>query len=275
MASQEIFQDCYRGRQTALHHMSYMRMAKVLLTLDLLQKAGIPLEGKAVFDYGFGAGTFFRYCPTNTRLSGVEIDPQNVEAVKAMLAKRGYRDLRLEIIEIDAWEQHPLLQQKHDVVLCSHVLEHLPDPASFLRRIRECLADRGSLVGLVPLNERRPNPHHVQTVDAATIRHWAEQAGLKVTCYIEADPWTYWVQPLYTFDSSLSHKLAQAISLLLGLPATALGHRLWRLIGRAFAALTFSRPTQAAFVLERNDPSQTTPPSILDLERRHAHAVKH
>ena len=261
MASQEIFQDCYRGRQTALHHMSYMRMAKVLLALDLLERAGIPLEGKAVFDYGFGAGTFFRYCPMNARLFGVEVDPQNVEAVKAMLFEHGYRNVRLEAIEIGAWEQHPLLRQKHDVVLCSHVLEHLPDPVSFLRRIRECLADRGSFVGLVPLNERRPNPQHVQAVDEAMIRHWAGQAGLKVTCYFEADPWPYWVQPLYTFDSSLSHKLAQAISLLLGLPATALGHRLWRAMGQAFAMLTFSRPTQAAFVLEENDSSQTPPSS--------------
>ena len=89
MASQEIFNECYRGRQTALHHMSYMRMAKVSLALSIIEKTGIGLEGRSVFDYGFGAGTFFRYCPEKSRLCGVEIDPQNVEAVQGMLAEIG------------------------------------------------------------------------------------------------------------------------------------------------------------------------------------------
>jgi hypothetical protein len=62
-----------------------MRMAKVLLALYICRKAGISLDRKSIFDYGFGAGTFFRYCPGSSRLSGVEIDPVNVEEVKNML----------------------------------------------------------------------------------------------------------------------------------------------------------------------------------------------
>src|SRR5215204_1197205 len=101
MASQDVFQSCYRGRQSALHHMSYMRMAKVSLTLRLLELARINLQGKSVFDYGFGAGTFFRYCPADARLSGVEIDRQNVVAVQGMLASLGYRNVELDAIEIE------------------------------------------------------------------------------------------------------------------------------------------------------------------------------
>jgi SAM-dependent methyltransferase len=232
-----------------------MRMSKVSLALSLLDKAGISLEGKSVFDYGFGAGTFFRYCPKGTRLFGVEIDPQNVAAVKQMLFERGHKDHCLDPIEIERWEQHPLLRSKYDVFLCSHVLEHLPDPVSFLRRSSESLTGEGVFVGLVPLNERRANPHHVHTVDEAKIREWAGQSGLSLECYLEGDPWTYWIQPLYTRDSTLSHKLAQSLSLALGVPATLLGHRLWRPLGKFVGALTFSKPTQAAFVLNRRQHS--------------------
>lgn len=251
MASQDVFNECYRGRQTALHHMSYMRMAKVSLALSLVEEAGIDLKGKSVFDYGFGAGTFFRYCPKESKLFGVEIDPQNVAAVKEMLSGQGHQSVRLDPIEIETWEQHPLLRGKYDVFLCSHVLEHLPDPVSFLRRAGESLTDGGAFVGLVPLNERRANPHHVHIVDEARIHQWAAESGLKVSSYLEDDPWTYWAQPLYTRDSTLSHKLAQSLSLVLGIPATLLGHRLWRTLGKAFGAFTFSKPTQAAFVLTR------------------------
>ena len=82
MASQKVFETVYRSCQSFLHHMAYMRMAKVLLTQQVLQKAGVSLNEKSVFDYGFGAGTFFRYCPRSTRLFGVEIDPVNVAEVK-------------------------------------------------------------------------------------------------------------------------------------------------------------------------------------------------
>src|SRR4051812_17117097 len=122
MASQQIFETVYRSRQSFLHHAAYMRMAKVLLTQHVLEKAGISLEKKMFFDYGFGAGTFFRYCPSSARLFGVEIDPVNVADVGQMLLKRGSKNACLEPIDVDRWEQHPLLQKKYDVVLCSHVL---------------------------------------------------------------------------------------------------------------------------------------------------------
>lgn len=251
MATQEIFQTCYRGRQSTLHHISYMRMAKASLALSVMEQAGITLENKSYFDYGFGAGTFFRFCPKSAHLFGVEMDPLTVAEVSQMLVARGHRHVRLESIEIDRWEQHPLLHRKYDVIQCSHVLEHLDDPPAFMQRLAQCLDDAGVFLGLVPLNERHSNPHHVHVVDAEKVRDWARASGLEVRCYLEADPWTYWIQPLYAYGSAFTHRLAQFVSLGLGIPATLLGHRLWQSLSKPFGALTFSKPTQAAFVLEK------------------------
>jgi len=248
MASQEIFKSVYRNRQTFLHHMAYMRMAKVLLALAVLEKAGVSLDRKAIFDYGFGAGTFFLYCPTSARIAGVELDPVNVTDVQQQLQQRGFSDVRLQTIVIEQWEQHPFLREQYDIFLCSHVLEHLADPAAFLGRIRNCIKSDGVFVGLVPLNERCANPHHVQTCDQAKIQGWLEQAGLKTRCYVESDPWLYWLQRLFTNETGLRHKLAQVISLMLGIPATLVGHHIWEILSRGYARLTASKPTQAAFV---------------------------
>jgi 2-polyprenyl-3-methyl-5-hydroxy-6-metoxy-1,4-benzoquinol methylase len=250
MASQEIFKSVYRNRQTFLHHMAYMRMAKVLLALEVLEKAGVDLDRKAIFDYGFGAGTFFLYCPDSARIAGVELDPVNVTDVQQRLQQRGFPNVRLQTIIIEQWEQHPLLREQYDVFLCSHVLEHLPDPVTFLRRIRNCIKSDGVFVGLVPLNERYANPHHVQTCDRAKIESWLEQAGLKTRCYLESDPWLYWWQSFYGGDPGVRQKLAQAISLMLGIPATLVGHRIWGTSSRVYARLTISKPTQAAFVAQ-------------------------
>ena len=249
--SQDDFKECYRGRQSALHHAAYMRMSKVLLALQLCGQAGIALAGKDIFDYGFGAGTFFRYCPRDSRLFGVEMDAENVASVRAMLRGRGFPEPDLRTIEIEHWQEHPLLARQYDVILCSHILEHLPDPPGFLRKMRDCLHPASAFLGLVPINERRMDPHHVQTVNREKVNRWAAESGLRVQSYLEGDPWLYWFQPVFASKQGLQRGLAQAVSLGLGLPATLLGPRLWPELGKLYAALTRSRPTQAAFILTR------------------------
>jgi SAM-dependent methyltransferase len=232
-----------------LHHASYMRMCKVLLALRVLRKASVELGCSDIFDYGFGAGTFFRYCPPDARLFGVEQDPVVCQEVTEMLGWRGSRHVDLQPIEIEHWKEHPLLQKSYDIFLCSHVLEHLADPVDFLKTVRSCVKVGGLFVGLVPINERAENPHHLQKVDRAVVGRWAADAGYEVAYYDENDPFLYWAQPLYTVTSGWKHKLAQAMSLDLGLSATLFGERLWFAWGKVFGKLTFSKPTQAAFVL--------------------------
>lgn len=247
------FLECYRGRQSWLNHAAYMRMSKVLLTLQLCRGAGLALDDRAILDYGFGAGTFFRYCPRGSRLFGVEMDAENVSAVRAMLQARGYSNLDLQTIEIEHWETHPLLDRRYDIILCSHVLEHLPDPPHFLKRISQCLNPAGVFIGLVPINERVMDVHHVQQMNRAKIGAFAEKGGMRVEHYLETDHWLYWLQPVFTREHGTLHLLSQVLSIGLGLPATILGPRVWFAASKLFGALTASKPTQAAFVLKRGE----------------------
>ena len=226
-------------------------MGKVLLALRILRLTGLPLDKLEVFDYGFGAGTFYRYMPKTVRLFGVEQDPVVCQEVADMLTERGFKHIDLQPIEIKHWKEHPLLQKRYDLFLCSHVLEHLPDPIDFLKTVRPCVKPDGLFLGLVPINERAENPHHLHKVDCAVVKGWATDAGYEVAYYEENDPFPYWVQPLYTVTSGWKHKMAQAISLDLGMSATLFGERLWFAWGRIFGKLTFSKPTQAAFILKK------------------------
>jgi SAM-dependent methyltransferase len=223
-------------------------MAKVLLALRALRRAGVGLEGKRVFDYGFGAGTFFRYCPRDAALFGVEQDPVVVEEVTGMLRGRGYGKVNLRAISIPEWGEHPLLTERYDVFLCSHVLEHLERPVEFLEVARRCLTEGGIFLGLVPINERAANPHHLQTVDRAVVERWASEAGLRVEYYEENDPFLYWLQPLCAVDSGWRHLMRQVVSLTLGLTSKLFGERMWLGFWAGLCGLV-SKPTQAVFVL--------------------------
>jgi SAM-dependent methyltransferase len=248
---QQVFLHTYRGRQSALHHASYLRMSKVLLSLRAVGAVGIELRGARVFDFGFGTGTFLRYCPKSAQLFGLEQDERTVDEVIAMLRERGFARVELEAVEADRWEAHRLLSRQYDLVHLSHVLEHISDPARLLARVGDCLAERGCVLALVPIHERAPNPHHLHRVDRRLVEAWSEQAGLHLSYYEEADPLLYWVQPLYTANHGWRHHTAQALSVALGVPATLLGPERWHAVGRALARPTRSLPTQAVFVLER------------------------
>jgi 2-polyprenyl-3-methyl-5-hydroxy-6-metoxy-1,4-benzoquinol methylase len=254
MADQSVFQECYRGRHSVLHHAAYMRMAKVLLIQQMLEQAHVGLEGKSVFDYGFGAGTLFRYLPTNSQIYGVEMDQHNVDEVRSMLRERGHRSVDLEPIEIATWESHRLLGAQYDLVVCSHVLEHLPDPAYFLGRLRQCLRPGGFFLGLVPINELKENPFHEWQVTEAMIRQWAAQSGMSVTHYLESDHIGYYFQPVFCYTSGLGHKLSRVVSFVLGVPSTVLGFKTWWTVSRLLGKLTGCKPTQAAFLLQATSP---------------------
>lgn len=246
---QVVFETVYRGRQRWYHHLAYMRMGKVFLALEILRQAKIHLAGKRVLDYGFGSGTFFRSLPPSAMLFGIEQDEVVCEEATAMLQKKGFAQVDLRPLKGDLKKGRSLLQQSYHLVVLSHVLEHLPDPAGFLKSLRTNLIPGGLLLGLVPIHERKKNPHHLQVVDAVKIQDWASRAGFCIKQYQEGDPWFFWIQPLFNHNQGWRHRLAQAISFGFGCIAVLLGPQAWFQLGRIFGALTGSRPTQAGFIL--------------------------
>ena len=251
MTSQDTFLSCYRGNQSPIRHAAYMRMAKVLLLQELISHIGVGLERKSIFDYGFGSGTFFRACPASSHLFGVELDEVTVREVTSMLRNRRFDNVNLDTIRIENWSGHPFLQRTYDLIICSHVLEHLPHPAPFLARLSTCIKPDGYVLALVPINERKRDPHHVREVNQSMVSDWLTGAGLELAAWIETDSWLYWIQPLFTHNSGFFHMLAQGISLGLGTTAMAIGHSRWFGLSRAFERLSNSRPTQAAFAIRQ------------------------
>jgi hypothetical protein len=116
--------------------------------------------------------------------------------------------------------------------------------------VRRCLKEGGRFLGVVPVNELAHNPHHIHRVNENRVALWAKEAGLTLGHYREEDPFGYWIQPLFCGSGGSRLFLARMTSLTLGVPATLMGPKVWWRVGRVFARLTGSRPTQAVFALE-------------------------
>jgi SAM-dependent methyltransferase len=137
-----------------------------------------------LLDVGCGVGdSLVQARSDGWRCVGIEIS----EEAAAVARARGF-----EVIVGDATTV-PYPARKFDVVRCWHTLEHVPDPAALLDRLREALSEAGLISLLLP-NRRSGTSllfrrywyhldlprhlHHFQPYDVAAL---AAASGLRVT----------------------------------------------------------------------------------------------
>ena len=124
--------DNLRGPE-AFFHRNRARVVRQLTT-----KYAVP-DGP-ILDAGCGTGLNLRHLPIGS--TGIDINPRNVELVHGRLP--GHR-----VVEGDI-EAMPFEDGAFATVLCTEVLEHVPDPATAVREFRRVLQPDGVLIGSVP-----------------------------------------------------------------------------------------------------------------------------
>ncbi len=249
---QEKFYTVYRGRQSAIFHIAYMRTCKVMAAQLLLQRNGIALKDIEVMDYGFGTGTFFRACDTSCHIAGVEVDEVNVQQVRHMLAERGHDVRDIAVLDVETWEDHPLLadDKQYDVLLLSHVLEHLDEPVHVMRRLSRNLKPNGVLAGLLPVNEIIKDPNHKWVCDRKLVDRWVADAGMELVDYTEMDHYVYWILPVYHMKGRFGRMMAQGVSLFLGILQMPFSPKAWFTLGRGLRIIG-AKPAQIGFLAKR------------------------
>jgi len=237
------------NRQSWVYHLAYMRLSKALALLYALGGAGLSLADRSIFDFGFGAGTFFRYCPKQNPLFGVELNDVHVANVKESLRKNGYEHVDLRTIDQEQWRDHELLARRYDLVVASHVLEHLKDPVPLLARLVCCLTPAGFLLGAVPINESVAHREHEWAVDRTLLETWARAAHAEIIDYRELDCFTYYALPIFAKESRLGRVMAQTTSLGLGVCAALFGMRRWFALSALLGKVAGAKPGQAVFLM--------------------------
>ncbi len=93
-----------------------------------------------ILDAGCGTGLNLRHLPAGS--TGIDINPRNIELLRKRLPKHN-------VLEGDI-EAMPFADDAFGTVLCTEVLEHVPDPAAAIREFRRVLRPGGVLIGSVP-----------------------------------------------------------------------------------------------------------------------------
>lgn len=136
-----------------------------------------PEHGR-ILDVGFGTGDLLFTFPLSCSLLGVELSPDAVEAISADPRLTSYHAWHFEVALPDG--SIPLPTTPVDLVLTSHVLEHVPDDTLFLRGLAGALKPGGLMVNFVPVEPEGFDPKHVRTYDANLLARRMEDAGLEI-----------------------------------------------------------------------------------------------
>jgi SAM-dependent methyltransferase len=134
----------------------------------------------AVLDVGCGRGDrAAAFSAAGWRVRAVDPSPDAIAAVRV---------LGIEA-EVGTIETAPWADSSFDLIIMSHSLEHMPDPAGAVRRARELLRPGGFLIVSVPNWESWQRkifagrwamvdvPRHLQHFTTDTLHHLARRAG--------------------------------------------------------------------------------------------------
>ena len=93
-----------------------------------------------ILDAGCGTGLNLRHLPEGS--TGIDINPRNIELLRKRLPNH-------TVLEGDV-EALPFADASFGTVLCTEVIEHIPDPSAALAEYRRVLQPGGVLIGSVP-----------------------------------------------------------------------------------------------------------------------------
>jgi SAM-dependent methyltransferase len=149
---------------------------RLFLLEDAFRRFDIPFERQKVFELGFGTGQLLLRFDTSSALHGSELSDSAVEGLLHDPRIQGYREVKLVTSHVDGSPRFPDLD--YDVVLASHVIEHVPDDRETLRELHAHMRDGGVAVFFLPLERPRHNPDHARTYTAAGFTRLLRDVGL-------------------------------------------------------------------------------------------------
>ncbi|MFH2000005.1 MAG: class I SAM-dependent methyltransferase [Planctomycetota bacterium] len=185
----------YPCRQASLRRGRAMRILGfplyLLFRADRRNALVMPYQGKGRFlDAGCGSGRMLRF------MAGLGWDVAGVEMDRA-LAEKLHGTFGFNVFP-GRIENSPFRDESFDVVLMSHVLEHLPFPAAALDSVHRMLANGGKLYLRLPRGDSfafrafrhrwfgLDAPRHLCVFTSRTVRRLLEECGFHI-CYIRQD----------------------------------------------------------------------------------------
>jgi 2-polyprenyl-3-methyl-5-hydroxy-6-metoxy-1,4-benzoquinol methylase len=224
---------------------------------EVLTELRSSVDDLRVLDFGFGSGSLLLAFPESCRLYGVDVSVSAVHRAEHDERFAAYADARFQAIPEEQPELLP--REEFDVVVTSHLLEHVPDDTRVLEELLARLAPGGTLIVFVPIEEPDYILFHRRNYSLQSIAERVAKAGFVLrqvegSMYVNGHIWK-----LLTIPSRRRWPVfGPAVDALRMLSLGSLPYPLLRQLDRALFLLGVG-PRQALVVAER--PNKTKRPN--------------
>jgi len=206
----------------------YDTQVKRKTCLHLLRSAGRSLQGQRVLEIGFGSGAVLFSFDKNCEVHGLEISRSAIERAEQKAQEMGYAAYSFRLVTD---ESLPYADEFFDLIIASHVVEHVQDDAKLLQEIRRALKPDGVAVVLIPINENYDDPNHLHRYDSRSFIRLAEECSLTVKSRIENELLFHFVEKFYFEEYNRRWKVSGAIlAALFNFPTAVLPFWVYRVL---------------------------------------------
>lgn len=168
------------------HRFMYDPISKRKIARYVLRLTGFLDGNKSVLDVGFGFGIILFTFDRTDSISGIELAESAVVFAREKSVRLGFKDPRFYLYSGEG--KLTLAEDAYDLVICSHVLEHVPDDHFLLDELRRVLKPGGIALLNIPINEEHfPDPRHMRKYTAAAFLRQVEDHGFKILVSHEGD----------------------------------------------------------------------------------------
>lgn len=160
---------------------TYGNQSKLRRFRQLMREYGLlNRDGLAIFDMGFGLGAMLFAFRRSCRLAGLELSPSAVAQAKGIANRRGYASADFRVYQ-PGFEYPVEWLGKFDLVICSHVLEHIENPKPVFDVLITLLQHGGWACIAVPINEKPGDDlNHFHWFTEDSFRSFLEIHGLEI-----------------------------------------------------------------------------------------------
>lgn len=151
-----------------------------------LADMNVPARRLTVLDMGFGHGDLLFLFDTSCALHGLELSPSAVEMARNRAQQSGYENAAFT--EHDLHELIPYPDGLFDVVICSHVLEHIGNDTAVLDDIHRVLKPDGCAFLFIPIHDvmsYSKGSKHIRKYTSDGFRQTVENCGFRVVHALE------------------------------------------------------------------------------------------
>ena len=137
-----------RGASAMLHKLNPVRLAYIRDQIDQHWQCDecsrTPLEGRAALDVGCGAGLLTEpLARLGAKVTGLDASSELIAVAREHAGAQGL-DINYRSGELEA------LEAEFDLITCMEVIEHVADPAAFVKALAKRLAKGGLLILSTP-----------------------------------------------------------------------------------------------------------------------------